>query len=297
MNRLQSLTLSLLLVAGLAAPSRASEPAAPAWTANAATYFAKSISHGAHRGGRALWPENTLVAYTECAKRWPDILLEGDVHTTTDGALVMLHDQTVDRTTDGKGAIEDMTLAQVKALDAGYHFTPDDGATFPWRGKGVTIPTLDEVLAACPDHRFLVEMKGGVGVMEAMMKAIRDAKAEGRFLVASFNPVLIQRLRVAAPDILTCFDSTSAMLMFTTLRTGDWAAYQPPSVLLTLSPNLEARFAVTPEEIGKVRAKGIRYQYHTINKVDEMKALLTRGADGLLTDYPDRLAEILTATK
>lgn len=297
MHRLQRLTLSLLLVAGMAALSQAADSAAPAWTANAATYFAKPISNGAHRGGRALWPENTLVAYAECAKRWPDIVLEGDVHTTTDGALVMLHDQTVDRTTDGKGPIEDMTLAQVKALDAGYHFTSDDGATFPWRGKGVTIPTLAEVLAACPDHRFLVEMKGGVGVMEATIKAIREAKAERRFLVASFNPVLIQRLRKESPDILTCFDSTSAMLMFTTLRTGDWAAYQPPSVLLTLSPSLEARFAVTPEEIGKVRAKGIRYQYHTINKPEEMQQCLARGADGLLTDRPDRLAEILAAAK
>lgn len=287
-RRLTVLVLAILPGWAFAAPESA-------WKANADTFFAKPFTVGAHRGGRGLWPENTAYAYTECAKRWPDVVLEGDVHTTTDGALVLLHDQSVDRTTDGTGLVEQMSLAEVKALDAGYRFTPDDGKTFPYRGKGITIPTLPEVLAACPEHRFLMEMKGGTGVLEATIKVIRDAKAEGRLMVASFNPVLIQQLRATAPDILTCFDTTSAMLMFTTLRKGDWAGYEPPAALLTLSPDLESRFGITPEEVRAVRAKGVRYQYHTINQVEEMRQLLERGADGLLTDYPDRLAGVVAS--
>ena len=121
----------LFLAAVLAFPARPENAAARF------PVFAKPMLLGAHRGGRALWPENTVVAFRACAERWPDILLEGDLHLTADGHVVVLHDATVDRTTDGAGPVAGMTLEQVKQLDAGYRFTPDDGATFPWRGKGV----------------------------------------------------------------------------------------------------------------------------------------------------------------
>ena len=86
----------------------------------------------AHRGGRRLWPENTLYAYQKAAELEVDVL-EMDVHSTQDGVLVMLHDDTVDRTTDGSGAIQEYALADLQALDAGYHWTDDEGVTYPYR--------------------------------------------------------------------------------------------------------------------------------------------------------------------
>lgn len=265
------------------------------WAENARHYFAQTVAFGAHRGGKDQWPENTALAFAECAKRFPLVVLEGDIQTTRDGHVLFLHDFTVDRTTDGAGRLQDMTFAEARALDAAHHFTRDGGATHPYRGTGVLLPTLAEALDAAPNHRFFVEMKGGEGIVEATIAAIRAARAERRIMIASFNPVLMHQFRAQAPDILTCYDSTSAMKMFATLRNGDWAAYTPEAPLLTLSPGLADRFKITPGEIAAVKAKGIVYQKHTINQRAEMEALLARGVESFLTDRPDLLAEVLEA--
>ena len=96
----------------------------------------------------------------------------------------MLHDDTVDRTTDGKGRINDLALEKVKTLDAGYRFTPDDGKTFPFRGKGITIPLFFEVLSSAPASRFLIEMKNQPGIVEPTVAALREANALDRVVLA-----------------------------------------------------------------------------------------------------------------
>jgi len=95
----------------------------------------------AHRGGSRLAPENTLVAFRRALAWWDADMFELDVRATREGEVVVLHDATVDRTTDGTGAVESMTLAEVRALDAGYRFRTPDGAT-PFRGYGVRVPLL-----------------------------------------------------------------------------------------------------------------------------------------------------------
>ena len=107
-------------------------------------YYSGSLKYPlviAHQGGDGLWPGNTLFAYQNAAKLGVDVL-EMDIHITKDGKLVLMHDETVDRTTDGTGEIESMTLAELKQLDAGYSWTPDEGKTFPFRGQGITMTTL-----------------------------------------------------------------------------------------------------------------------------------------------------------
>ena len=86
-------------------------------------------------------------------------MLEMDLHVTSDGGLVLMHDETVDRTTDGSAILEDMTLAEVKALDAGYRWTPDDGQTFPYRGQGITVATVEELFQTFPDMPMTIEIK------------------------------------------------------------------------------------------------------------------------------------------
>ena len=98
----------------------------------------------AHQGGKGLRPENTLSAFEHAVALGVDVL-EMDIHTTADGAPVVMHDETVDDTTDGTGPLLSFTSAELKELDAGYDWTPDDGQTFPYRGQGITVPTLEEV--------------------------------------------------------------------------------------------------------------------------------------------------------
>ena len=113
----------------------------------------------AHQGGDGLWPSNTLYAFERAVQAGVNVL-ELDVHASQDGALVVIHDDSVDRTTDGSGLVGDKTLAELKKLDAGYDWSPErTGETFPYRGQGITLPTLQEVFAAFPDTRVNVEIK------------------------------------------------------------------------------------------------------------------------------------------
>src|SRR3712207_5691183 len=99
-----------------------------------------------HRGGAGVVPEDTILGFREGLK-YGDAVIESDVQSTLDGELVVMHDESVDRTTGGTGRISRLTWAEIQRLDAGYRFTPDEGATFPWRGKGVTVPTLAQIFA------------------------------------------------------------------------------------------------------------------------------------------------------
>src|SRR5690348_16209850 len=112
----------------------------------------------AHRGGSALAPENTLVAYEKGLSYGADAL-ELDIHPTCDGEIVVIHDDTLDRTTDGSGRVSGFTLDDLRQFDAGYRFTPDSGATYPYRGQGVRIPTLAEVYERFSDARVNIEIK------------------------------------------------------------------------------------------------------------------------------------------
>lgn len=280
--RVFSFALALLAGSGLAAAE-----------GRAQRFFEKPITLGAHRGGAALWPENTVYAFTQAAARWPDVLLESDARLTADGHVVLIHDGTVDRTTDGTGLVERMTLAEIKALDAGYRFTLDGGTTFSHRGQGITVPTLAEALDALPDLRFLIELKPGADLAKAVLDVLRKAHALDRVVLASFMPGLMGRIRQLGPCALTCFDLSSGRRMLDALRGGDWDAYEPTDVMLAIDLGIMNRFGITPEEIRVFHAKGIRVLLHTINRRNEMHELLDMGVDGFLTDKPDVLAEVL----
>ena len=156
----------------------------------------------AHQGGEELWPSNTMYAFDRAAALGVD-MLEMDLHVTADGALVLMHDETVDRTTDGTGRLEDMTLAQVKALDAGYYWTDDDGQTFPFRGQGITVATLEELFQAFPDMPMNIEIKlvENVPIVEPFCQLIRQHGKQDQILVASFHDDAMAQFRAACPEV------------------------------------------------------------------------------------------------
>lgn len=256
-------------------------------------FFAQPIVQAAHRGGANLWPENTLVAFRNAAATWPNVLLEGDAQCTADGHVVLLHDSKVDRTTDGTGRVADLTLAQLKTLDAGYRFTRDDGATFPYRGQGIAIPTFAEALAAAPQSRFLIEIKNQRGVPEAIVEDIVEANAFDRVILASFNPILSAQVRRLNPNVLTCYDILEGVNMIVHLRSGRWADYRPQADMLAIADDLIEAFRIEPAEIHAIQAKGIPVLVHTVNAPDAMRSYLAEGVDSVLTDYPERLAAVL----
>ncbi len=137
----------------------------------------------AHRGSSAEAPENTLPAF-EAALRHGADALELDVRLTADGAPVVIHDATLDRTTDGSGPVAQQALADLRAVDAGATFTPDGGRSFPYRGQGARIPTLGEVLWAFPQAPLLIEIKEPE-VQEAVRRVLVQEGAAGRCVVAS----------------------------------------------------------------------------------------------------------------
>lgn len=142
-----------------------------------------------HRGNCAHAPENTLESFRQAIALGVDAL-EFDVRISRDGHVVVFHDPTVMRTTGAPGEVATMTLDELRALDAGTTFSPDGGVTFPYRGRGVGISTLREVLAAVGDMPVLIEVK----VPEASLatrEVIRALGAEARCVVGSFNPQAI----------------------------------------------------------------------------------------------------------
>ncbi|HEX8731540.1 MAG TPA: glycerophosphodiester phosphodiesterase, partial [Ktedonobacterales bacterium] len=149
----------------------------------------------AHRGGSALAPENTLPAFENGMALGADAL-ELDVHYTRDGEIVVFHDETLDRTTSGSGPLAALSLDELRRLDAGYHFTPDGGATFPWRGKGVTIPTLREVYERFPRTRINIEMKVNDAEGERRLaRLLLDNGWEDWTMVGSFHTDALRRFR------------------------------------------------------------------------------------------------------
>jgi glycerophosphoryl diester phosphodiesterase len=148
-------------------------------------------------------PENTVIAFQHCIDLGGDVN-ELDLYRTVDGALVVFHDSTLDRTTNGTGPVATKTLAELKTLDAGYRFTTDGGRTYPYRGQGITIPTIAEVIEQVRGGRFNIDMKShDNATARALADEIRQLGAEDRVIVGSFDDATVRAFREFAPGVTT----------------------------------------------------------------------------------------------
>ncbi len=149
-----------------------------------------------HRGNRAWAPENTLVSFREAVALGVDAL-EFDLRVSRDGGLVVMHDETLDRTTDGRGPVASLTAAELGRLDAGARFTRDGGLTFPWRGRGARISTFDEVIESLPaDLPCIIELKSPAST-ELLRAAVARHRIAHRIIVAGFDAAATRPLRGA----------------------------------------------------------------------------------------------------
>jgi glycerophosphoryl diester phosphodiesterase len=243
----------------------------------------------AHRGGSLLAPENTLLAFERAVHWWGADMLELDVHPTWDGDVVVFHDDTLDRTTDGAGRVADRTLRELRELDAGYRFTPDAGRTFPFRGREIRIPTLREVFERLPGVRVNIEIKDGAA-QEAVWEAVTATGAHDRVLFAAGSSR--NRARLRNYPIPTSAGKEELWPFYLQQKLG-LSVYTPAVDALQIPDEWQGRRVASPGFVREAHRRNLPVHVWTVDEVADMHRLLDWGVDGIMTDRPDRLAAVL----
>lgn len=247
----------------------------------------------AHRGGRSLGPESTLYTFQRAVDIGADVL-EMDVRSTRDGQLIILHDDTVARMTNATGLIESFTLAELKKLDAAHRWSPDNGQTFPLRNKGVKIPTLAEVFNTFPETKMNLEIKDfRSSTIHSLCRLIRDHQMTKKVMVASFDADSLKEFRSVCPEVATSAGSSEAILFYSLQKMHLESAYSPDAQALQVPETFRDLRVVNRRFIEAAHSRNMRVQVWTVNDVKAMKRLLDLGVDGIVTDYPLQLMELL----
>lgn len=261
------------------------------------TPFAENIQRRplvmAHRGGAGLWPENTMYGFERAVDLGVD-MLETEIHSTADNILVLMHDSTVDRTTNGSGPIRAFTLEELKTLDAGYNWTSDGGQTFPFRGSGITVPTLEEVFTALPTARINIDIKQEKpSLVEPLCKTIRTFDMKDKVMVASFNSKVLKAFRRVCPEVTTSAGTGEVAFFFMVNMVFLGAVYRPACQAFQVPEYSSGIRVLTKRFVETAHGLNLAVHVWTINEVTDMKRLLALGVDGIVTDYPDRLISLL----
>jgi glycerophosphoryl diester phosphodiesterase len=249
----------------------------------------------AHRGGSLLAPENTLVAFEKGASYGANCL-ELDIQTTSDGELVVIHDPTVDRTTNGSGSVASFSLAELQKLDAGYRFTPDAGQTFPFRDQGITIPTLREVMELFPTLRINIDLKeSSVAREKRLWELLQDLHAEDRALVASgdFHAPIVRFRKLCGRRVATSASAWEIRLFLFSVYGRVARFVRPPYDALQVPETWQGTRIVFPAMVAAAHRLGLDVHVWTVDDRPSMDRLLALGVDGLMSDRPDILAEAL----
>lgn len=248
----------------------------------------------AHQGGDGLWPSNTLYAFERAVELGVDVL-ELDVHSSSDGVLVVIHDDTVDRTTDGSGRVNELTLAELRALDAGYDWSPERaGESFPFRDQGLTIPTLAEVFEAFPDHRINIEIKQlSPGIVAPLCELIRAYGREESVLVGSFHDTALSAFRSACPEVATSAGPGEVRRFFVLSTAFLGALFRPVADAFQVPEYQGELHVVTSRFVQAAQGKNVDVHVWTVDEPADMERLIALGVDGIITDRPDRLLALL----
>jgi glycerophosphoryl diester phosphodiesterase len=260
-----------------------------------ASFLEERVHVHAHAGGDHLNPGNTMLAFAHAVDLGVDVL-ELDTQITADGVIVVIHDDTVDRTTDGAGRVVDFTYAELQELDAAYDWRPPGGAAdaYPFRGRGLTIPTLQEVLEAFPDVGVNLDMKADdPRVPAATCDVIRATGREASVMAASFLDANLRRFRELCPDVATSAgpDEVRAFYVFNLLGLGRWTS--PAADAFQVPVRQGSIEIVVPRMVRGLRERNVRLDVWTINDEAEMRRLLDLGVGGLITDRPDLALALL----
>jgi glycerophosphoryl diester phosphodiesterase len=235
----------------------------------------------AHRGGAALWPENTLLAFESAVREYKPDVLELDLHATKDGVLVVSHDPTVDRCTNGKGPVSGFTLQELQKLDA---------------GRGARIPTFEELLTALPQQALNIELKPDVdGLEKEFARLLRKHGALDRVNIGSEQDAVAERIVRELPDVCHFFPAGAGLA----LAAGIWG--MGPRVrddrfqVLCAPQYFEGQLAATAEFLKGADELGVPVFVWVVDEPEDMRRLQRDGARGIMTDRPDLLRAALSS--
>jgi glycerophosphoryl diester phosphodiesterase len=242
-----------------------------------------------HRGAAGVAPENTLASMRHALEVGVDAI-EVDVHTSRDGELMVIHDPTVDRTTDGSGSVAEMSLAEIRELDAGFRFTTDDGRSDPFRGQGLRVPTLDEIVSEVGELPLVVEVKSE-GAGRALAEWLPGRPERERIIVGGFERELVAPAAAAA----RWRGAYQTDLMgFVLLGKVGISRRLPEDLTAVMVPVRKGLIRiVTRSFVLRAHAQGKGVFVWTVNRPSEMRRLFDLGVDGLISDYPAILRRVV----
>ncbi|KPK14114.1 MAG: hypothetical protein AMJ62_13925 [Myxococcales bacterium SG8_38] len=246
----------------------------------------------AHRGGAKRWPENTLLAFGNAA----DLgyrHIETDIQVTSDGHFVCFHDLTLERTTNGHGNLQDHTLSDLKRLDAGHNFIENGSYTF--RGAGACIPTLEEALALDSSLHYNLELKPeDPALARGLWDFIDHHGIHDRVLVASEHDLVTEAFRTYSRGrVATSAGRSGAKRFWAGVLTGTWKNAMFPFDALQIPPVYRGIDVITPRFMEAAHHHGIQVHIWTVDDPAQMYGLLAVGVDGLMTDVPEVLLDVL----
>jgi glycerophosphoryl diester phosphodiesterase len=245
----------------------------------------------AHRGGGGEAPENTLPAF-EAAVTLGYRYLETDVHLTRDGVLLAFHDSSLERLTDRDGRIGELSFREVREADAGYAFSADGGRTYPFRGTGVVVPTLEELLTRWDDVFLNIDAKAD-DTVEPLVALITRLGAFGRVCIGSFSDRRVARIRaLAGGRICSSMGQVATAVAYLASRTGRMPGFHADCLQV---PQRWGRLRIDRRFVDAAHRAGLPIHVWTIDDETEMEHLLDLGVDGIMTDRPRLLKQVLQA--
>ena len=239
----------------------------------------------AHRGGAKLAPENTMAAFEHGQALGSDGL-ECDVHLSRDGIPVVIHDQTLDRTTDASGPVSALSADELRRVDAGYRFQAAEG--HPFRGRGIGVPMLEDVLRRFADARVIIEMKDGhPELARAVIAVVRRANAADRVCVGSFYQLGLDVVRAEAKEMATSASEGEAR--WTLYRSwARWPVRSRRPYCAFQVPQRAGRLRVTsPSFVRQAHLDDSRVDVWVVDEPADVERLLDCGVDGVISDRPD----------
>jgi glycerophosphoryl diester phosphodiesterase len=245
----------------------------------------------AHQGGLKEWPSCTMYAFQRARETGSDVL-DLDLHMTKDGVLVLLHDTTVNRTTDGQGAVADMTWDEIRTLDAAYNFSTD-GKSFALRGQGLGIPRLVDVLQAFPDWKFQIEVKQApLEIAPKLAKALKEYKAEDKVLLSCFDEEMMSQLRRECPNVATSATPSEIrnFVLASFLRLEGIISPEYSSLQIPLHSS--GWDLVTPRVVQAAKKRGLHVLPWTIDTDADVDVCRQAGADGFNTNLPTKMEKV-----
>ena len=247
----------------------------------------------AHRGGAALAPENTIAAFDNGLRCGADGI-ELDVRMSRDGHVVVHHDPMLDRTTGQRVAVASLDARELGRVDAGYQFTRD--GAHPFRGQGIGVPALADVLRRYADCRVIIEMKiNSAEFAAAVVDAVRTAGAVDRVCLGSFGRRALRTARQMEPALAT--SAAREEVRWALYRSWcRWPVRRTPYAGYQVPERAEATRVVSPAFVRHSHAAGLGVQVWTVDSEPEARRLLDWGVDGLISDRPDRIVPLVRAS-